>query len=111
MKIPKTFVIKGHKWKVKYKNNLHHEDGDAVYALCDKETKTIIIDGLLNEEQMILSFWHEYAHAILDSLHIVAPADGGMNETQEGVFCEGFADIMTNEWDIKPKRKRKRNNE
>lgn len=107
-KVPKEFYIKGHRWTVSYDWQVYNDQGEECHAICLPDKRQIIIERGIPKEEKSRWFWHEYGHAMLHAFHLVAPADGGLNETQEGVFCEAFADVMENEWEIVPKKRKKK---
>lgn len=106
MKIPKSFVIKGHKWKVVIKAGLKHEDGDECLGLADPDVRTIYLEKSLDENQMELTFWHEYGHALLSEAGVVDTTNGVPALAQE-IICDAIAEMMTKDKTVTFKRRKK----
>lgn len=73
MKLPKSKMIKGEKWLVRFKWNLRDEEGNECYGLCDFSSRTIFIDRLCPMEMRKQVFFHECLHAVIHELCIDIP--------------------------------------
>ncbi len=95
MKIPKTFLLKGKKWKVKLVAGLCDDDGEKVQGLTSYDDRLIEIEPDQTKEQLKLTFWHEYAHAFLFEAHLNMN-DGWVDTLIEEIICEATADAIVN---------------
>jgi len=104
MKIKKEFLIKGKLWQVEYKWGLRHEDGQLCDGLCDRANRIIWLRREASPEEKWQTFLHEVNHAIISECHIAT--DGDLkNELIEEIFCDAVADVMSDLFDIKWKRR------
>lgn len=70
MKLPRSIVIKGQRWRVCQRKELFDDDGDSCEGLCDYSEKKIFIKRGLKAEEKALTFVHEVFHAAMHELHI-----------------------------------------
>jgi len=67
--IPKKFMIGGKTFQVKLNNELDYEkgnEGSIDYRKCEVELQSS--KGIMTEDAMKHTFWHEVVHGILDSM-------------------------------------------
>lgn len=70
MRIPKSFKVNGHTWTVRYKWNLHAEDGDKVVGLNLPLSREVLIERSLTKEEREQTFIHEMIHAVFAENHV-----------------------------------------
>jgi Zn-dependent peptidase ImmA (M78 family) len=106
MKIPKTFNLKGKRWRVVFEPNLE-ADGYDCDGLCVPDKRIIYIDSELNKKKQYETFLHELFHAVVHEAHI--PAGGEWNDSIEDVVCDAFKDVVLTMFaDKEPRRKPKK---
>lgn len=64
MKIPKTVMVRGVPYEVRWKWNLRHR-GEKLDGLCDRDEPVIFLDRLLAGDERELTFVHELLHAVI----------------------------------------------
>lgn len=83
IKIPKSKVILGEKWKVSWKWRLVDEDGNECYGLCDFKNRVIFLDRSIPKDMRLQVFFHEELHALFHELCI------GLHRDIEESIVEG----------------------
>lgn len=106
MRIPKTFMIRGKRWKVEYKWNLMDRDNKddeniKCDGLCDPDKRTIFLERSILRVDKWPIFLHELVHAILFEAHI-SGLDGPAGDFIEEVICDSiettFDDLFKFRW-------------
>lgn len=94
MKIPRSVIISGKKWKIVLKKELRNDGTETIMGLCDSGTRTIYLDSSLEKNDLALTFWHEFTHAVLSEAHISSNSSAGLAEIVEEVICESMAEAI-----------------
>ena len=94
MEIPRSFVIAGFRWKVKIVNGLKDEAGGKREGMTDATNRTIELDKAVTGEDRVLTFWHEYTHAVLYECG-VSENTGGLSDIVEEIICDAMANALT----------------
>lgn len=91
MKIPRSFYLKGKRWKVIRPRTIK-EDGEVCDGLCSWHTRTIRISSDLSKREAFDVFLHELFHAVVFEAHVNRGAK--FSEGLEDVMCDAFVDVM-----------------
>ncbi len=92
MKLPKSFVYKGHTWTIKIVSNLIHDDRTKCDGICDTDLRVVYIDKDLSSKAKTQAFLHELFHVLIHETHI--PLDAPFTETVEDIVAEAFSDML-----------------
>jgi Zn-dependent peptidase ImmA (M78 family) len=103
MTLPRQFLLKGKKWRVSLRKVVDRDD-DACNGLCAYDERKILIRKGMSEAETLSTFLHELVHATLHEAHL-APNSGVSVETEE-IICDAVADMMTNCFHMKWRRRR-----
>ncbi len=106
MKIPKSVLIKGKRWRVRLVKDLRDE-GESIQGLTTYEGRLIQIHADLKGETLGVTFWHEFIHAILWESH-VSGNDGSPEDFVEEIICDAIGSALYDHVVLKPKRRGKR---
>jgi hypothetical protein len=92
IKLPKTMMIKGEKWRLYYRHNLVDDRGAAVAGLACFPTRKIYIDMSLDPRDILSTFLHEFFHACtLEN----GGLDQSMTEDHEHFLIESICPAMS----------------
>ena len=101
MRIPKSILVHGKEWCVKYGQNLKHEGHDA-YGLCEYESRTIWICRDVDKSERPLIFLHEIFHAIL---YEVGVHETSINDDIEEIIVGNLSEYVMENFTLNLKRK------
>lgn len=89
--IPKSIIVRGRKWLVKFVEDLQNEDGVKSAGLCCDKTKTIEINKGMTADQIFEVFVHEWLHSVWFECGI---DDEGIPQWVEHWFVNAIAKDM-----------------
>jgi hypothetical protein len=97
--LPKNFKIKGEVWTVRYTLDLHVPDIGKCDGYCEVETRSIILEKALDNEERWRVFFHELIHAINHELHVTE--EGGIDGVLGEIIAEGLTSVLNELFVIK----------
>lgn len=100
MRIPKTILVKGKRWKIFYKWNLMDDDGCKCDGLCEYKARVIWLDRSLLKSEKVQTFLHELVHALIYELHLNTSLPGEVEE----VLAEGISQYFLEIFNMRLKR-------
>lgn len=100
MRVPKSILIKGKRWKVNYKWNLRDDDNHPCDGLCEYKIRTIWIDRALPKAERPQTFLHEIIHALIYELHL----NTSLPSEVEEVLAEGISQYLFEIFNMRLKR-------
>ena len=98
--IPKSFTIKGKKWKISYRKKLEGNELDT-QGLCVYEKRTILLLKSLTEDEILEVLYHELVHASLYEAHL--NSNSGLSSDIEEIICDSIADLLATTFELKGK--------
>ncbi len=106
MKIPNSFLLRGHRWTIKRKKVVKNSDGEMCTAVTDVDRRIIEIKKDVNIKDLGWLFYHEYGHALLFEAGVTVNS-GGISELVEEIICDAIAEAFTKDKTVTFKRSRK----
>ena len=88
--IPKSIVIMGEKWKIKFCKKLLGNPN--YYGVCLRESRTIVINPDLELMEQYKTLWHEVGHALLGRCGVIY--SGGLSSELEEIVVENYANVL-----------------
>jgi len=97
--LPKNFKIKGEVWQISYTFDLHVPGIGKCDGFCDIDTRTILLEKTLTNEEKWRVFFHELIHAINHELHVTE--EGGIDGVLGEIIAEGLTSVLNELFVIK----------
>lgn len=95
MRIPKSILVKGKRWKVAYKWNLKDDHENPCDGVCDTTNRTIFLDRALPKTERPQTFLHELIHAVVYELHLNTSFPDEVEEVLAEGLSQYFLEIFT----------------